>query len=72
MLRGLTNIRQAEALRAFVRAGGVQRQGKGSHQIVKMPNGKIVSLPHGILKQGLLEAEIRKAGLTISEFIELL
>jgi predicted RNA binding protein YcfA (HicA-like mRNA interferase family) len=46
MPRGPTNVRQAEAIRAFVRAGGVLREGKGSHQIVKMPNGKIVSLPH--------------------------
>jgi hypothetical protein len=37
-----------------------------------MPNGTIISLPQGILKQGLLEAEIRKSGLTIEEFMELL
>jgi predicted RNA binding protein YcfA (HicA-like mRNA interferase family) len=72
MPRAPTNIRQAAAIRAFLRAGGVLRQGKGSHQVVKMPNGKIISLPHGILKQGLLEAEIRKSGLTIEEFLELL
>jgi hypothetical protein len=50
----------------------VLRQGKVSHQVIKMPNGTIISLPHGILKQGLLEAEIRKSGLTTEEFMELL
>jgi len=35
-----------------------------------MPNGRLVSLPSGILKKGLLEKQMKLAGLTAEEFIE--
>ena len=66
------NLRQAQAIRAFVRAGGVERAGKGSHRVVKMPNGHIVSLPVGVLKTGLLDFEINQSGLTLDQFLDLL
>jgi predicted RNA binding protein YcfA (HicA-like mRNA interferase family) len=68
----LRNVRQDAALRAFVKAGGVERGGKGSHRNVKMPNGKLVTLPGGVLKTGLLRHQIKLAGLTEEEFNELL
>ena len=70
--RSLSNIRQREAARAFVRAGGQEKPGGSGHLVIKMPNGRRLSLPSGILKEGLLRAQIRIAGLTIDEFLELL
>ncbi|MGH7962614.1 MAG: type II toxin-antitoxin system HicA family toxin [Candidatus Binatia bacterium] len=60
-------------MKAFVRAGGVQRKGKGDHVNVKMPNGQLITIPvRGELKIGLLKAAMRKAGLTEEEFSNLL
>ena len=68
----LRNVRQDAAIRAFIRAGGHERAGKGSHRNLKMPNGKIVTLPAGVLRVGLLRHQIKLAGLTEEEFLELL
>ncbi|NLA25716.1 MAG: addiction module toxin, HicA family [Bacteroidales bacterium] len=69
----IRGIRGHEAVRAFVRAGGVMRQGKGDHVNIKMPSGVIITLPWSKnLKVGLLTAAIKKAGLTKEEFLELL
>ena len=71
--RQLRGIRGDEAVRAFVRAGGVQRKGRGDHVNIKMPNGQLVTIPgQAELKVGLLKAAIRKAGLTEEEFMDLL
>ncbi len=59
-------------MRAFVTAGGEERKGKGSHRVVKMSNGKLISLPSGVLKTGLLRHQIKLAGLTEEEFHALL
>ena len=46
---------------------------KGSHVNIKMPSGVIITIPaKGELKVGLLRAAIRKAGLTVEEFLRLL
>ena len=71
MRRSLRNIRQQEAVRTFVRLGGVERRGKGSHRVVNM-NSMNLSIPHGILKEGLLRRLIKIAGLTEEEFLEAL
>jgi predicted RNA binding protein YcfA (HicA-like mRNA interferase family) len=69
----LRGIKGHEAVRAFVRAGGVMRQGKGDHVNIKMPSGAIITLPWSKeLKIGLLTAAIKKAGLTEEEFLALL
>ncbi len=68
-MAALKNIRQREAVRAFVRLGGEERRGKGSHRIVNM-NQANLSVPHGILKEGLLRNLIKIAGLTEEEFLE--
>lgn len=71
--RQLRGIRGEDAVKAFVKAGGVQRKGKGDHVNVKMPNGQLITIPvKGELKIGLLKAAIRKAGLTEEEFSDLL
>lgn len=62
-----------DAVKAFVMAGGVVRQGKGDHVNIKMPNGQLITIPvSGDLKIGLLKSAIRKAGLDDEDFLKLL
>ena len=73
MGRQLRGIRGEDAIKAFVRAGGVQRGGKGDHVNIKMPNGRILTIPgRGEIKVGLLKDAIRKAELGEEQFQELL
>ncbi len=68
-MRGsLRNVRQKEAIRAFVRLGGVERQGKGSHKVVNI-NQVNLSIPHGILKEGLLRRLIELSGFSVEDFL---
>lgn len=46
--------------------------GKGSHQVVTMPNGRHLSIPAGVLKVGLLKHLIKMADITEEEFLRLL
>jgi predicted RNA binding protein YcfA (HicA-like mRNA interferase family) len=56
-----------------LRAGGERRGGKGSHVNVRMPNGRIITIPQeGRIKLGLLRDAIGKAGLSVEEFVRLL
>jgi predicted RNA binding protein YcfA (HicA-like mRNA interferase family) len=69
----LRGIKGKEAIKAFVKAGGIERKGKGDHVNIKMPNGQIITIPSSKeLKIGLLKAAIKKAGLTEEEFSMLL
>jgi predicted RNA binding protein YcfA (HicA-like mRNA interferase family) len=71
--RQLRGVDGEEAVKGFVKAGGVRRAGKGDHVNIKMPNGNLVTIPlHRELKIGLLKAAIRKAGLTEEQFLDLL
>lgn len=73
MGRQLRGVRGEDAIKAFIRAGGVQRGGKGDHVNIKMPNGRILTIPgRGEIKIGLLKDAIRKAGLSEEQFQELL
>ncbi|NIM04117.1 MAG: addiction module toxin, HicA family [Armatimonadetes bacterium] len=66
-------LRAEEIIRVFERAGGTRRSGKGSHINIKMPNGQVVTIPaHGEIKVGLLSAAIKKAGLSVEDFLSLL
>jgi len=72
-LSRLRGIKGKEAIKAFVKAGGIERKGKGDHVNIKMPNGQIITIPSSKeLKIGLLKAAIKKAGLTEEEFSRLL
>ena len=64
----LNNIRQQEAIRSFVRPGGIERRGKGSHRIVNL-NGRNLSIPHGIVKEPLLKHLIKMANVSEEDFI---
>ena len=70
----MRGIRARDAVKAFVRAGGIERHGKGSHVNVDMPNGQLITIPGGRreVKIGLLKAAVRKAGLTEEMFVSLL
>ncbi len=69
----LRGIKGKEAVKAFVKAGGIERKGKGDHINVKMPNGQIVTIPSSKeLKIGLLKAALKKAGLAEEDFLRLL
>ena len=62
-----------KAVKAFVKAGGIQRSGKGDHVNIKMPNGQLITIPcHRELRIGLLKAAIRKPCLTEEQFLDLL
>jgi predicted RNA binding protein YcfA (HicA-like mRNA interferase family) len=73
MTRSLRGVRGKEAIKAFLRAGGKLRPGKGGHINVKMPNGMIITLPgKEELSIGLLKAAIKKAGMSEDTFLDLL
>jgi predicted RNA binding protein YcfA (HicA-like mRNA interferase family) len=66
----LRSVSGKEAIKAFIKAGGVVRRGKGDHVNIKMPNGQLITIPiSGDLKIGLLKSAIRKAGLDDDEFM---
>lgn len=72
-MKELKNIKGKDAMKAFIKAGGIPRSGKGDHVNIKMPNGQIITIPGSKeLKIGLLKAAIKKAGLTDDEFLSLL
>jgi len=70
----LPRISGQEAVRAFQRAGWELARQRGSHAVlVKAHSIYTLSIPlHPALGPGLLRGLIRKAGLTVEEFIELL
>ena len=73
MSGSLHNIRGKNAVKAFVKFGGIERKGKGDHVNIKMPNGMLVTIPgNKELKIGLLKSVMRKAGLIEEEFLKLL
>jgi predicted RNA binding protein YcfA (HicA-like mRNA interferase family) len=64
-------LKGRDAVKAFVRAGGTVRQGKGDHVNIKMPNGQLITIPVSKeLKIGLLKAAIRKLGISEEEFLQ--
>jgi predicted RNA binding protein YcfA (HicA-like mRNA interferase family) len=70
LMRGVSG---KNAVKAFVKAGGVVRQGKGDQVNIKMPNGQLITIPvSGDLKIGLLKSAIRKAELDDEDFLKLL
>jgi predicted RNA binding protein YcfA (HicA-like mRNA interferase family) len=69
----LRGIKASDAIRAFEKAGGIRKSGKGDHINIKMLNGRIITLRgKGVVKVGRLRDAIREAGLTVAEFLGLL
>ncbi len=48
-----SDIAQDAAIKAFERAGGQLKKSKRGHAVLKMRNGRLVSLPSGSLKKGI-------------------
>ncbi len=73
-MAGLHNLKPDRVLKAFVRAGWKHEGQKGSHvKLSKEGNPNILSIPvhkGKPIKQGLLRDQIKKAGLTVDEFLE--
>jgi predicted RNA binding protein YcfA (HicA-like mRNA interferase family) len=69
----LRGVKASDAIKAFEKAGGIRRTGKGDHANIKMPNGRIITLrSKDEVKIGGLRDAIREAGPTIEEFLRLL
>ena len=70
----MPRISGAAAVRAFEKAGWVFARQTGSHVILYREGVDItLSIPrHRELSPGLLQDQIKKAGLTVDEFIALL
>ncbi len=67
-------ISGSAAVRAFERAGWRRERQTGSHIILTKPGLAVnLSVPdHRAVKRGTLRTLIRRAGLTVDEFMELL
>jgi predicted RNA binding protein YcfA (HicA-like mRNA interferase family) len=73
MSKSLHGIKGFDAVKVFVKIGGIKRKGKGDHINIKMPNGQLITIPLSKeLKIGLLKNAIKKAGITEENFLELL
>ncbi|MBI3952881.1 MAG: type II toxin-antitoxin system HicA family toxin [Chloroflexi bacterium] len=67
----LRGLKARAVIKAFERAGGARRGGKGDHVNIKMPNGMIGTFKAvGEVKIGLLNKMIKRAGLSEKEFLE--
>lgn len=71
---GLHNLRPDRVVKVFVRAGWKAEGQKGSHvKLTKEGNPNILSIPvhkGKPIKKGLLLEQIKKAGLTVEEFLK--
>lgn len=70
---GLHNLKPERIIRAFERAGWTVEGQRGSHvKLTKEGNSNILSIPvhkGKPIKKGLLLDQIKKAGLTVEEFL---
>ncbi|OGW06254.1 MAG: hypothetical protein A2W77_01780 [Nitrospinae bacterium RIFCSPLOWO2_12_39_16] len=73
-MAGLHNLKPDRVVKAFIRAGWKHEGQRGSHvKLSKEGNPNILSIPvhkGKSIKQGLLRDQIKKAGLTVDEFLE--
>ena len=63
-----------DAIRAFERAGWARARQKGSHAtLIRAGSVVVLTVPlHKELGPGLLRSLIRKAGITVEDFVDLL
>jgi len=75
-MASLYNLKPEKVIRAFVKAGWVNRGYRGSQiKLTKEGNPNILSIPvhkGKPIKIGLLKDQIRKANLTEEEFLKLI
>jgi predicted RNA binding protein YcfA (HicA-like mRNA interferase family) len=71
--RKLRGISGKQAVKAFEKFGYAVKKGKGDHiNLVKAGSARLTIPLHDELSVGLLMNEIKKAGLTVEEFIKLI
>ena len=72
--RRLRNVRARRAISAFHRLGYETVRVRGSHHILKHPDGGMLVLPmhRGTVKVGILLDAIERAGISVEEFEALL
>lgn len=74
-MSGLHNLKPDRVVKAFERAGWINQGQRGSSHVklTKEGNPVILSIPvhkGKPVKKGLLVAQIKKAGLTVEEFLK--
>jgi predicted RNA binding protein YcfA (HicA-like mRNA interferase family) len=73
-MAGIHNLKPLKVVKGFERAGWTAWEQKGSHvKLTKEDNPNILSIPvhkGKPIKKGLLLDQIKKAGLTVEEFLE--
>ena len=73
-MSGLHNLKPDRVVKAFERAGWTNEGQRGSHvKLTKSGNPVILSIPlhkGRPVKKGLLVAQIKKAGMTVDEFLK--
>ena len=71
---GTHNLKPEKVVKAFERLGWTNRGQRGSHiKLTKSGNPTILSIPihkGKPVKKGLLLSQIKKAGLTLEEFLD--
>ncbi|MDO8445636.1 MAG: type II toxin-antitoxin system HicA family toxin [Deltaproteobacteria bacterium] len=72
-MSGIHNLKPARVVKAFERAGWTNEGQRGSHvKLTKEGNPVILSIPvhkGKPVKKGLIIDQIKKAGLTVEEFL---
>ncbi|MDQ2707844.1 MAG: type II toxin-antitoxin system HicA family toxin [Actinomycetota bacterium] len=69
----LSDVPVRKVLRALESIGFVHRRTSGSHAVMRHPDGRVAIVPqHGTVKRGTLSSILRQAGLTPSEFLNLI
>lgn len=69
----LTNISGKKAVKVFLRFGYIHVHTSGDHAILQKPNAPSLSIPlHKEVAQFLLKAQVKKANISIEDFIKTL
>lgn len=72
-MTALHNLKPDRVVKAFIKAGWRRRKTKSSHaKLTKEGNPNILSIPlhKGTIKHGLLLNQIKKANMTVEEFLK--
>lgn len=73
-MSGVHNLKPDRVVKAFIRAGWTLEGQRGSHvKLTKQGNHNTLSIPvhkGRPIKKGLLMDQIKKAGLTVEEFLQ--
>ncbi|MGH3679773.1 MAG: type II toxin-antitoxin system HicA family toxin [Natronosporangium sp.] len=73
MSPALADVPFRKVIQALSRAGFEKVRTKGSHEVFRDAAGRVVVVPkHHVVKRGTLASILRQAGLTVSEFRDLL